>query len=264
MREERERAGEDARDGDGVPGRGPDWRVFLRSFLLQGSWNYRTMQGTGFGFSVLPVLRTLHPDRPKELSMAVARHVEHFNAHPYLAELALGAVLRMESDGEAPEAIHRFKSAVRGPLGQLGDSLVWGAWLPSCVLLAVLAALLGTPPLVVVVLFLVTYNGGHLWLRVWAFRTGFREGREVAGRLRSAALLVQSGRVAAVGSVLLGAVAGVLLMAGVGGGVPPAWVFPAALLLLVGGAVRGLEVWRPAWYGLILILLILLIAGTVT
>jgi len=91
--------------------------TFARTFLIQGSWNYHTMLGTGFSWALLPALRRLHRDDPEALAAALARHVEHFNAHPYLVGVALGAVVRLESEGERPETVSRFKTAVRGPLG---------------------------------------------------------------------------------------------------------------------------------------------------
>ncbi|MGD8361169.1 MAG: PTS system mannose/fructose/sorbose family transporter subunit IID, partial [Gemmatimonadota bacterium] len=87
--------------------------TFLRTFLIQGSWNRRTMLGAGFGFSILPTLRQVYREDPGGFKEAVGRHSEHFNAHPYLANLALGAVCRMEKDGKDSEEIRRFKLAVR-------------------------------------------------------------------------------------------------------------------------------------------------------
>ena len=63
--------------------------AFVRSFTIQGSWNYRTMIGGGFGFALLPVLRGLFEG--ERFDEALARHCDHFNSHPYLAGLALGA-----------------------------------------------------------------------------------------------------------------------------------------------------------------------------
>ena len=37
--------------------------VLLRSFTIQGSWNYRTMLGGGFAFAILPVLRRVYSER---------------------------------------------------------------------------------------------------------------------------------------------------------------------------------------------------------
>ncbi len=116
------------------PGRRAHLSTFFRSFLIQGSWNNRTMIGGGFAFAILPVLRRLHRGDPEAFRDALQRHSEHFNAHPYLADLALGAVCRMEAERRDPEEIRRFKLAVRGPLGSLGDTLIWVGWRPATVL----------------------------------------------------------------------------------------------------------------------------------
>jgi len=65
--------------------------AFARCFVIQGSWNYHTMLGSGFAFALLPVLRHLAAD-PDALERAVDRHLELFNAHPYLSGVAVGAV----------------------------------------------------------------------------------------------------------------------------------------------------------------------------
>jgi len=222
-------------------------QVFVRSFAIQGSWNERTMQGGGFGYALLPGLRALHPDDPEELDHALRRHVEHFNAHPYLADLALGAVLRLEADAVPANEIRRFKSALRGPLGSIGDVLVWAGWLPACTLLALALALLGVGPWITILSFLGLYNLGHVILRAWVFRAGFREGREVGRWLRGAQLARHSSTVAAGGTLLLGVVLGLGVSRGiVGAGIP----WPMALvasLLLAAGTLRGLELRRPAW-----------------
>lgn len=158
--------------------------VFLRSFAVQGSWNYRTLIGTGFAYALLPGLRRIYASRPEALRAAVERHVTLFNSHPYFAPLALGAVLRLEADGEDPAVVDRFKTAVRGSLGMVGDRLVWAGWRPVCVLLALAVVLTGGRWLAGLLCFLLIYNGGHLLLRIWSYRIGWREGKAVADRFR--------------------------------------------------------------------------------
>lgn len=207
--------------------------TFLRSFAIQGSWNYRTMLGGGFAFAMLPVLRRLYREDPGAFDDALRRHAEHFNAHPYLANLALGAACRMEEERRDPEEIRRFKLAVRGPLGGLGDALVWMGWRPAIVLAALALALAGASPAVTVVFFLVTYNVGHFLLRGWGFRAGLQRGSEIGAALRQLALPRQADRLEAVAIFFLGGVAGLALDKSVAlGGWP--------LLLLAGaGAVWG-------------------------
>lgn len=158
--------------------------MFTRLFAVQGSWNYELMLGPGIGFCVEPALREL-PGGVDGTAYheALARQTRYFNAHPYLAAVAIGALIRAEFDGQPAPQIERFRNAMCGPLGSLGDRLVWAGWLPFCSLVALLAFGLGAGPLAVVVLFLVLYNVGHIALRAWGVSTGWRSGLHVAAAL---------------------------------------------------------------------------------
>jgi PTS system mannose-specific IID component len=159
----------------------------LRSFAVQGSWNYRTLLGCGFAFALLPVLRNIYASRPEELQAAVQRHTSVFNSHPYLSPMALGAVTVLEAT-ESPALVERFKSAVRGSLGSLGDRVIWAGLRPACALLGIFAVLVGMSWGVVVIGFLVLYNIGHLTTRFWAMRFGLRHGKRLGEQLRSVPL----------------------------------------------------------------------------
>lgn len=158
--------------------------IFVRLLAVQGAWNYETMVGNGIGFCVEPALRRL-PGGPDgaPYRAALARQSQYFNAHPYLTGVAVGALARAELDGEAPERIERFRTALCGPLGALGDRLVWATWLPLCSFAALVVFGLGASPLVTVTTFLGLYNAVHLGLRAWGLRVGWQRGLGVAQSL---------------------------------------------------------------------------------
>jgi PTS system mannose-specific IID component len=214
--------------------------VLLRSFAIQGSWNYRTLIGGGFGFALLPALRRIYADQPERLDDAVERHTQLFNSHPYLAPMALGAVAAMEASGEGPQVVDRFKTAVRGSLGTLGDRLVWAGWRPVCLLFALALLLAGAAWWVGVVAFLMVYNAGHLLLRLWVYRLGLREGKSVGERLRHSPLGDVQRALPVVGAFLVGlmvpaAAAGRHLLAGVAEDRPGgAWIVAAAAAVVLG------------------------------
>ena len=190
----------------------PGWMAsFLRQFLIQGSWNYRSMLGSGFAFCMIPLLRRrgLSGER---LDEAARSHLGTFNAHPYLAGVALGAVARMEGDGTDSETIERFKRAIQGSLGGLGDLLIWGAWRPAALLLALVLAWAGTPPWVPVGVFLIVYNGGHVALRWWGYSRGLKYGKDVGAQLRRADLSRLAERAFSGGALLLGILVGAFLV----------------------------------------------------
>ncbi|MFQ5549797.1 MAG: PTS system mannose/fructose/sorbose family transporter subunit IID [Gemmatimonadales bacterium] len=152
--------------------------LVLRSFLVQASFNYERMSGVGLSFVMDPHLRShLGPDNYRA---AKARANGFFNAHPYMAPLAAGALIKVETEGHADVELRRFKKALIGTLGLFGDRLVWTGVLPLC---AAIALILGTNvmPVLAPVVFLVGYNLFHLWLRWWGCAVGLREGIGVGG-----------------------------------------------------------------------------------
>ena len=158
--------------------------VFSRMLAIQGSWNYETLIGNGIGFCVEPVLRSLPGGvHGPAFKAAMARESTYFNAHPYLAAVAVGALARAELSGVPPERIERFRTALCGPLGSVGDQLMWAGWLPFSSLVALIVFGLGARPLAVVLTFLVLYNAGHLALRVWGLHVGWTRGLGVAPAL---------------------------------------------------------------------------------
>jgi PTS system mannose-specific IID component len=230
------------------------WRtrlaIAIRLLAIQGSWNYEILLGNGIGFCLEPALRLLpegvHSDRFKQ---ALARESRYFNAHPYLASVAVGALARAELDGEPAERIERFRTALAGPLGSVGDRLIWAGWLPLCSLVALLAFGFGASASVVVVLFLALYNAGHLALRFWGLHTGWTHGLRVATALGNPVLRrgpTQIGRLAAL-------TAGVALPLALGrvigpgriliGGVLVAAAVLAFVMIRLEGRIEG---WRLA------------------
>jgi PTS system mannose-specific IID component len=211
--------------------------IFLRQLAVQASWNYELLLGTGIGFCLEPALRHLPGGRDGEAyRAAMARQSAYFNAHPYLTAVAVGALARAELEVAPPGQIERFRTALCGPLGSVGDRLVWAGWLPFCSLLALGAFGLGASPIAVLLIFLGLYNVGHIGLRVWGLRVGWRHGMRVAAALanpvlrhgpnyiaRAAALvagiaiplaldrIIEPGR-ALLGGVLLATVAGATLL----------------------------------------------------
>lgn len=234
--------------------------ILARSFLVQGSWNYQTLIGTGFAFLLLPALRHIHRGDETALRESVGRHTELFNSHPYLAGIAAGAVARLEADRVDPRTVGRFKSALRGSLGSVGDQLVWLAWRPATALVGMLLLLLGLPWWVAVTVFLAGYNALHLWLRAWGVRVGAREGLNVGAALRAAPLLDWPRRITAAAAVLAGAVA--VLFAGLPG--DRELITPGAVAVgVAAGLWLGRRARRVAWILLTAVWLVAVVAGAV-
>jgi mannose PTS system EIID component len=236
---------------------GVRWRLLLRSFLVQGSWNYEALIGTGFAFVLLPLLRHLHRDDPAGFRAAVLRHCEVFNSHPYFAPLAAGAVARLEADGVAPDVVARLKSAIRSSLGALGDQLFWLAWRPATALLAIMLLLLGLPWWLAVGAFLLGYNALHLWLRVWGLRLGLQHGIQIGSIVRQAPLARWAQWATGVAMVL----AGLCAALAIGNAGPEPASVAAAALVAAAGAWLGLRVRSAVQAGLLIVWTVGILVG---
>jgi PTS system mannose-specific IID component len=234
--------------------------MFLRLLAIQGAWNYETLMGNGIAFAVEPALRLLPGGRSgAKYREAIARQNGYFNANPYLAGLAVGALASAELSGEETDRINRFHTACCGPLGSVGDRLVWAGWLPACSLVALAAFGLGLRPAGVVLLFLGLFNAGTMALRAWGLRAGYREGVRVASALGIPLLRQGPAHVARISALL----AGIAIPLAVRGVTGPARanleiVFAAAaagavVLARLHGRVEG---WRLAMVALVLFTLI--------
>ena len=226
--------------------------MFLRMLAVQGSWNYEILLGNGIGFCLEPALRLLPEGiHSAHFKQALARESKYFNAHPYLAAVAVGALARAELDGEPPERIERFRTALCGPLGSVGDRLVWAGWLPFCSLLALAVFGLGAGPFAVLATFLASYNLGHFALRLWGLRTGWRNGLRVATALGHPVLRSGPQQISRIAALATGVAIPLALYRVIGpgrvllGGVLVSVVVGALILVRLRGRIEG---WRLALF----------------
>ncbi|MDR0734806.1 MAG: PTS system mannose/fructose/sorbose family transporter subunit IID [Elusimicrobiota bacterium] len=127
--------------------------VFLRSYLLQGFWNYAQMQNIGALFALTPALKYIYKKDAEGLRHAVARNVEAFNTNPVLSTYSLGALIGQErkisatpivsapSLSAAPsrqdeEREYRIiRAGTANTAASLGDRLFWATLKPLSLVL---------------------------------------------------------------------------------------------------------------------------------
>lgn len=154
-------------------------RAFLRLLAVQSAWNYERMTGIGLGYAAEPLLDDLKIADPNRHAEAAARSAEYFNSHPYLAGLAVGALVRAEYDQVSGVQIARLRTALTSPLGALGDQLFWAGLVPAVVGAAVVGIVLGGG-LWALGAGIVLFNVVRFATGVWALRTGLDSGVRVA------------------------------------------------------------------------------------
>ena len=160
--------------------------IFFRSFLIQAVWNYQSMLSIGICFALIPVANKLFKNRQKKIEF-YNRHLNFFNAHPYFSSFALGAISRIEEDmvlegKEDYNKLDRLKNALIGPLGAIGDQLVWATLKPASILICLFAVILLDnyyTKIVFLFLFLILYNIPHLYIRIFGIIKGYQAGYDV-------------------------------------------------------------------------------------
>ncbi|MBN2001202.1 PTS system mannose/fructose/sorbose family transporter subunit IID [candidate division KSB1 bacterium] len=161
------------------------FEILLRTFFVQGSWNFKSLIGLGFCYCAIPIAKRLFPD-PEDQKDFLKRHLNFFNAHPYFTSWCLGAVAKIEFEAEKNqwadlEAIQIFKTRLAGPLGSIGDQLFWSGVKPLVSGIAFCCALvLGW---MAIPFLLVLYNVPHFYTRYKGLILGYKKGFEIVADL---------------------------------------------------------------------------------
>lgn len=202
--------------------------IFMRSLLVQASWNFDRLQNLGFAFMIYPALRGRYGLQKAGTERDFLRHLGFFNTHPYFGGLVAAAVAR-EEGGELDHGrfLSDLKRSLMSTLGGLGDSLFWATLRPLSALAALLPALLGHwwAPLLMLSLF----NAPHLWVRWWGIGEGLRRGCGVIHPLQAMALQKKA-------ALLSGAIPVMAAFCAGAAGVHPKWALPGGGPLSLAGA----------------------------
>lgn len=158
------------------------FRIFWRSGIEQGSWNFERMQNLGFAYIMAPAIKRLYPslDQRKD---AMKRHLGFFNTSPIMQSLITGVVLAMEEQRAngadiSDASINAVKTAMMGPMGGFGDPLWLGTIRPVLSAFAVSLVLSGYGiwgP----VLFFLGWNVLRLVFRYVSQMAGYHRGADI-------------------------------------------------------------------------------------
>lgn len=161
--------------------------AFIRSFFIESSFNYESMQQWGFLFIFVPYLRKRKNDE-KYLAEFENRHKSFINTHPYLVSFLAGAVLKIEEEHtdmkkETGISIDKFKGLLSQSLAVSGDRFFWKYLKPICAVLGILVIISNQlDPISVIIgslLFLLSFNIPALFIRVLGFYLGYKTSKEL-------------------------------------------------------------------------------------
>lgn len=159
--------------------------IFLRSFFIHTTLNFKRMQNMGFAMSVIPLIKELRL-QGKESEKFLDKHLQMFNTHPYFSAPIIGSIVRLEEDNISKEEVAdavSIKQSLMASYAAIGDIFFWGAFRPFIAILSVALIYMG---LVLAPLFyFLTYNPIHLWIRLKGFMEGYKQGKKGFEFIRS-------------------------------------------------------------------------------
>ncbi len=154
--------------------------AFIRSNFLQASWNMERMQGLGYCFGMVPILKRLYEG--EELKQALKRHLEFYNTQPFVTAPIIGITAALEekkaNGADIPDGvINGIKVGMMGPLAGVGDPIFRGTLRPITAALGASIALSGS--LLGPIVFFVLFNAVRLAIRYYGITYGYSKGTDV-------------------------------------------------------------------------------------
>ncbi len=155
-------------------------KMYVRNlFGFQWGWNYEKMQGLGYAYSMMPIMKRLYADDPEKMKIALKTHLGFFNTTPAMSSLIIGADAGLEEEFgmEDPEAITGLKTGLMGPFAGVGDTVFIAIY--RAIVFSIAAYMAQAGQVFGLVIPLIT-GGIVLWIRYKFVHIGFTQGKKIA------------------------------------------------------------------------------------
>lgn len=159
--------------------------IFLRSFFIHTTLNFKRMQNMGFAMSVIPLIKELRLKK-KESEKFLDTHLQMFNTHPYFSAPIIGSIVRLEEDNISREDVAdavSIKQSLMASYAAIGDIFFWGAFRPFIAIISVVLIYMGLA--LAPFFYFMTYTPIHFWVRLKGFMEGYRRGKKGFEFIRS-------------------------------------------------------------------------------
>ncbi|SDN46117.1 PTS system IID component, Man family (TC 4.A.6) [Fictibacillus solisalsi] len=166
-------------------------KVFWRSLRLLGSFNFERMQGLGYAFTMIPIIRKLYKTK-EERSLALKRHLEFFNTAPWLSTFIFGITVAMEEENSKNKdfdvkSITAVKVGLMGPVAAIGDSLFWGTIRLIAAGIGASMTIKGNPLGIFLYAFL--FNIPHYFCRYFGLFQGYKLGTKLLNKAMESGIM---------------------------------------------------------------------------
>lgn len=156
-------------------------QAFWRWYFLGGcGWNYEKMQGLGYYFSMLPMIKK--QKNAEDQKKMAKTELQFFNTNNTMAPIIMGVdcALQDETGTDACDTIAALKTGMMGPLAGIGDTLFHV--IPSTIIgsIASYMALEGSPLALILWLFFGLFRA---FCMKNFFALGYREGAKIVSEI---------------------------------------------------------------------------------
>lgn len=184
-------------------------KMFMRSWMLFGSFNMVKMQGTGYAQIMQPAIDEFYAKDEEKKKRALVRSNTFFNCTYETAPFIMGLNAAMEKANSEhedfdEESINAIKASLMGPLAGIGDSVFWGT-------IRLIAASIGIPlamsgSILGPILFLLIYHIPSIITRYKLLHLGYTAGEKfLSNAFKSGAFESITHCASMVGMIMIGA-----------------------------------------------------------
>ena len=161
------------------------WSAIKRwAWFNQANYNYERMQGTGFCYSMTPIIRKLYPQDADKRAELMSRHMEFFNTEPQWGACILGLTAALEeqralgNEDVSEEVITSLKLGLMGPLAGIGDTIDGGVVTPLLLTLFIGITSTGNGNVIGPVLYALC-AAGFMWTIYYnSYKLGYEKGSD--------------------------------------------------------------------------------------
>ena len=157
-------------------------KVFWRWYFLGGcGWNYEKMQGLGYYFSMLPMIKKQSDEENKK--KLAKTELQFFNTNNTMAPIIMGvdcALQEQVNKDQSSDTISAIKTGMMGPLAGIGDTLFHV--IPTTIIgsIASYMALEGSP---IALLLWILFGCFRLFCMKNFFTLGYKEGVKIVSEI---------------------------------------------------------------------------------
>lgn len=184
------------------------WRWFYGNLTC---FSHEHMQTFGYMWSMLPIIQELYETKDEQAEK-LQTYYPFFNTEPQIGSIVVGITAGLEearangAEEIDDEMINGIRAGLMGPLAGIGDSLIFGTYIP--VLLGIALGLAEGGSIIGPLFYIVVWNVTSIFFQKWIYNKGYELGGSAVEVIVGEQATALRESVIVMGQVIVGAMAG--------------------------------------------------------